>query len=155
MVGVPPLPAPQGQSECGHGGPPLRRAPTALKRMLSKPGAAATVLPGEGQPPFFRSQSRPKSPSSTRSTRRRRAPPTAAGTEVATAVSPGGHGAREPEIQALPVSLTPKAKDDAWGWPVPAARGFLGCTIVPAQAAGYGWELGRQVSRTRLDPASL
>lgn len=42
-------------------------------------------------------------------------PPTAAGTEVATAMSPVGHGAREPESQALPVSPTPDTKDIAWG----------------------------------------
>lgn len=64
-----------------------------MKRMLSNPGAAATVLSLEGQPPF-RSHCHPVSPSSTRSTSRR-APPTAAGTMAGTE-SPVGRGAQEP-----------------------------------------------------------
>lgn len=79
--------------------PPARPdpgAPTTLKRMLSKPGAPVAVLSPEGQPPFFCSQCRPRSPSSTRSTRKRRAPLTAAGTTIATAVSPAGRQAHEP-----------------------------------------------------------
>ena len=32
--------------------PPPPRAPTALKRMLSKPGVTVSALPQEGQPPF-------------------------------------------------------------------------------------------------------
>ena len=75
---------------------PYPGAPTALKTMLSKPGATAAVSPRDGQPPFC-SQRRPASPSRTRRTRTTRAPPTAAGTDVATTVSPVVRGPREPE----------------------------------------------------------
>lgn len=62
--------------------------PTELKRMLSKLDVGA-VSPWKGQPPFFLSQCRAASPSSTRRSRKR-APPTAAGTNVSTALSPVG-----------------------------------------------------------------
>lgn len=80
------------------------RAPTALKRMLSKLGATVSVSPQKGQPPLFCSQRHPASPSNTSSMRRRRVPPTTAGTDVATAMSPVGVGrvTRDPSPPCQP-----------------------------------------------------
>lgn len=86
-------------------------APTALKTMLSKPGATAAVSAREGQLLLFCNQRHPPSPISTRTMSTRRALPTTVGTEAASAVSPVGRGHVSPGTQALPINPSPTAED--------------------------------------------
>ena len=112
--------------------------------MLSKPGAGASDSPPEGQPARFRSQRRPTSPSSTSTARRRRALPTTAGTDVATALSPVGHRACDPEAKPsllAPSLAVPMAPESFWVHPL---KKVLPQAKVGPQTCGVtapGWTL--------------
>ena len=120
--------------------PPSPRAPTALKRMLSKPGVTVSALPQEGQPPFC-SQRRPATPSSSSSTSRRRVPPTAAGTTAAAAPSPAGRRARDPGSQSRLSPTQARGGCPAWlphslAFPGPLGSHQLWAEAGPWQAQG-------------------
>lgn len=114
----------------GSSPPAPTQGPTVLKRTLSKPVALSSAMPRKGQPPFC-SQCRPRTPSSTRSMRTRRAPPTAAGTKVARVVSPVGRGACEPWVSSPQSQPHARGQGRRLGRAGPCCpRGLLGFTAL-------------------------